>query len=143
MDASKVTTFFYGSYMNPAVLREFDMVPDRIEVARLPGFDIVIRPLANLVPSDGDTVYGVVVNPTHAELDHLYSHARDVLGGTYLPQAVLVYTQSRTAEAALCYIAPELSGAPASADYVEKITRPARAYGFPDWYIGRLESFLP
>ena len=36
----KVVTFFYGSYINPTVLREVDLVPQRVEVARLPGFDI-------------------------------------------------------------------------------------------------------
>lgn len=47
-----VWTFFYGSYMNLDVLKEVDLVPGRVEVARLNGFDILIRPLANLVRSD-------------------------------------------------------------------------------------------
>ena len=81
MSDPKVVTFFYGSYINPAVLREVDLVPDRIEVARLPGFDIEIRPLANLVPSDQHTVYGILATTTHAELERLYAHAREKLGG--------------------------------------------------------------
>jgi len=139
----KVVTFFYGSYINPAALREVDLVPDRIEVARLPGFDIEIRPLANLVPSDQHTVYGILATATHTELDRLYAHARDVLGGVYLPQAVLTHTLTGQAEAALCYIAAQLEPAPASAEYVARIVDPARAYGFPPWYVSRLESFLP
>ncbi len=143
MDDPKVVTFFYGSYINSAVLREVDLKPGRVEVARLPGFDIKIRPLANLVPSDQHTVYGILATATHAELGRLYDHARDVLGGVYLPQAVLAYTVSGQAEPALCYIAPNLQDGPASADYVGRIVEPAREYGFPAWYIMRLESFLP
>jgi hypothetical protein len=139
----KVVTFFYGSYINPAVLREVDVIPDRLDVARLPGFDIQIRPLANLVPSDQHIVYGILAIATHVELGRLYDHARDVLGGVYLPQAVLAHTLSGQAEPALCYLAPDLKAGPASPDYVGRIVEPARNYGFPAWYIRRLESFLP
>ena len=139
----EVAVFFYGSYINRRVLGEVDLVPDRFEVARLPGFDISIRPLANLVPSDERTVYGVLAAATHAELDRLYAHARDVLGGTYLPHPVVAYSSSGSLEPCLCYVAPELEPAPASADYVARILEPARSLGFPSWYLRRLESFLP
>lgn len=98
----KVVTFFYGSYINPEVLREVDLVPERI-----------------------------------------YTHAQDVLGGVYLPRAVLAHTLSGQTEPALCYIAPSLEPAPASPDYVDRILEPARRYGFPPWYLERLESFVP
>ena len=142
MSPSTVVTFFYGSYINRAVLREVDLEPARIEVAWLPGFDIDMRPIANLVPSNQRCVYGVLATATHDELARLYDHAETVLGGVYLPRAVLAFTPAGQAEPALCYIAPRLSGARASADYVARIVEPARAYGFPEWYIERLESFV-
>ena len=137
----RVSTFFYGSYINPAVLREVDLVPPRFEVARLAGFDITIRPLANLVPSERSVVYGVLAEATHAELDRLYAHARDVLGGVYLPRPVLVETLDGRFRPALCYIAKGLSGEAPSAAYVDRIVGPARDHGFPDWYVERLRSF--
>ena len=143
MPDPKVVTFFYGSYINPTVLREVDLVPERVEVARLPGFDIEIRPLANLVPSDQHTVYGILATATHAELDRLYTHAREVLGGVYLPYPVLAHASSGKSESALCYIASRMATAPASPDYVGRIVEPARKYGFPNWYIERLQSFIP
>ena len=75
-----VWTFWYGSYMNPAVLAEVNLRPVSFDVARLDGFDIRIEPLANLVRSDGSAVYGVLAQATHEELDRLYAHARNVLG---------------------------------------------------------------
>lgn len=143
MPDPKVVTFFYGSYINPTVLREVDLVPERVEVARLPGFDIEIRPLANLVPSDQHTVYGILATTTHTELDRLYKHAREVLGGVYLPYPVLAHAMSGKSESALCYIASRIAEAPASPAYVDRIVKPAREYGFPNWYIERIQSFIP
>jgi len=67
-----VWVFFYGSFINLDVLGQVDYVPERYEVARLHGYDIQIRPLANLVRSDGDTVYGIVALATHTDVERLY-----------------------------------------------------------------------
>ena len=137
----RIWVFFYGSYMNLDVLREVSCVPDQWERARLPGFDIVIQPRANLVRAEQHCVYGIVAAATHQDLSRLYTHARDVLGETYLPEAVLTETLDGKWRAALCYIAPDMEPRPAASDYVDRIVEPARALGFPDWYVERLESF--
>jgi hypothetical protein len=141
MLAPKIWVFFYGSYMNRDVLGEVNLVPDRFEVARLPGFDIHIAPRANLVRSDAHAVYGVCAQATHAELARLYAHAKDVLGETYLPEAVLVETREGSWRPALCYICPEMAPRPAEPAYVERIARPARELGFPEWYVNRIRSY--
>src|SRR5437016_2178683 len=119
-------TFFYGSYINVAVLQEAGLALLQLEVARLPGFDIRIRPLANLMRSDEQSVYGIITTPTHAELDRLYAHARDVLGGTYLPEAVLVQTRVGMWLPVLCYLAPTMEDRAAANDYIDRIAGPAR-----------------
>lgn len=139
---TKVWAFFYGSFINLDVLKKVDVIPERVEVARLAGFDISIRPLANLVRSDRDCVYGILTAVTHAELARLYDYARDGLGGTYLPEAVLAQAEDGHFQPALCYIAPALEDAAPSADYVERIAGPARDLGFPAWYVKRIESFM-
>jgi len=108
--------------------------------ARLNGFDIQIRPLANLVRSGRHCVYGIVAPATHEQLRRLYS--QDWVG-TYLPEAVLVETPDGTLRPALCFIAPSPEERPAADDYIDRIVGPARKYGFPDWYVARLESFRP
>ena len=137
----KVWTFFYGSYINFNVLKEVGLVPDRWEAARLSGFDLRIRPRANLVRSDRHCVYGIVATASHAELGRLYAHARDVLGEVYLPEAVLVQTLAGLWRPALCYLCPDMDPRPADNAYVERIVGPARDFGFPQWYIARLEGF--
>jgi hypothetical protein len=32
---------------------------------------------------------------------------------------------------------------PATADYIDRVVTPAKEFGFPGWYIDRLESFRP
>jgi len=138
---SQVWVFFYGSYMNFAVLREMNVVPARWEVARLNGFDIFIRPRANLVRADRNCVYGINATATHRELERLYAHAKDVLGETYLAEAVLTENLEGNWRPALSYIAAQMESRPAAQDYVERIVQPAREFGFPAWYIERLQSF--
>ena len=58
-------------------------------------------------------------------------------------QAVLVETLDGKWQPALCYICPEMEPHPAANDYIDRIAGPAREYGFPAWYIQRLESFRP
>jgi hypothetical protein len=139
----EVWTFFYGSYINLNVLREVNYVPETWEVARLAGFDIRIQPRANLVRSDQHSVYGILATGTHAELGRLYAHAKDVLGETYLPEAVLAETRDGKYKPAMCYVCPAMDPRPATNDYIDRIVVPAREYGFPLWYIQRLETFRP
>ena len=86
MPGPAIPVFFYGSYMKRSVLAEVGLVPATFEVGRLSGFDIEIRPLADLVRSDSHSVYGMLATATHDELDRLYTHAAQVLGGRYLPE---------------------------------------------------------
>lgn len=139
--ARQVWTFFYGSYINLEVLGEVDLVPQNWEVARLAGYDIRIQPRANLVRCDAGIVYGIVATATHDELARLYAHARDILGELYLPEPVLAETLDGKWRPALCYICPDMSPRPPDNAYIERILVPARSYGFPRWYVDRLQSF--
>jgi hypothetical protein len=143
MGAESVWVFFYGSYMNVDVLAEVGLSRREFVVGRLAGFDIHIGSLANLVRSDQHLVYGLLTRATHAELSLLYRHASDVLGGTYLPHAVTVELADGSLRAALCYLGSVLGSGSPRADYVDRIVTPARSFGFPAWYIARLEGFRP
>lgn len=137
----KVFTFFYGSYINFNVLNEVNIYPVNWEPARLPGFDIIIKPYANLIESAKDCVYGILCLLTHDELKRLYSHAEEVFHELYQPEAVLINTLNDKWVAALCYICHNMEEKPADKNYIDRIIQPAKEYGFPLWYIEKLESF--
>ena len=140
MEEPQVWTFFYGSYINFDVLKEVNIIPEQYEIAKLNGFDIQIQPLANLIRSEQHCVYGIVAKLTHKALKQLYAHAQDVLGGVYFPEPVLVETLDGKYQPALCYIAHTLKPKTADPNYIQRIIKPAKKYGFPAWYIARLES---
>ena len=139
----EVWTFFYGSYMNLDVLREVDLHPESHELALLRNWDLRVRPRANLVPSPGEVVYGILATATHAELQRLYTHAEVVLGETYVPEAVIVEPYGGGLRPALCYISWDMRDAPAEADYVERILTPAHELNFPADYLDHIAGFLP
>ncbi len=143
MTEPKVWVFFYGSYMNRAVLAEVDLRPADWSAARLDGFDVRIGPRANLVRAPGRAVFGALATATHSELERLYAHARDVLGEEYLPETVTAVEASGAKREALCYLAPRMRERPAEAAYVERILAGARELGAPAEYLDRLASFLP
>jgi len=133
-----VWVFFYGTFINPDVCAGAGATLRDVEVARLAGFDVRIGPLANLVHAEQHTAYGIVARMTHAELGKLYTME---WVGTYLPEAVVVHTRGERLLPALTYLKPDMQIAPPADDYVDRIVGPARQYGFPAWYVERLESF--
>lgn len=138
-----VDVFFYGSYINPDVLAESGLTLRSPSVGRVDDVELIIAPRANLIPAPGAAAWGIVAPMTHDELDRLYAHARDVLGGVYLPEAVLVTNRDGSSLPALTYLCHDLSGQPAEAAYVERIARPAESYAFPAAYINHIRSFTP
>lgn len=78
---------------------------------------------------------------SHDELRRLYAHSEQVLGQTYLPEAVLVHSARGLWLPALCYIASDMTPASADRAYVERILAPARELGFPAWYLAHIAAF--
>jgi Gamma-glutamyl cyclotransferase, AIG2-like len=136
---STVWGFFYGGLINPEVMARVGMKPTGQEVATLPGYDIRIRPLVNLVTDPGSVVYGLLLQLTHEELHKVYSQ----LKATYLPQPVLAFTLDGKARPALCYVVPELADGEAEAEHVLSLLKAAEKLDFPDWYLEKIRRFLP
>lgn len=136
----RIAVFFYGSFINRTVLKRAGYSPARIEVARLWGFDIRFAPLATLAPSDRACVYGILTEATHDELRRLYG---ENWVSSYLPEAVVVETVTGRLMPALVYVAWGNTPPPPFEKYLDHILEPAREYGFPAWYVERLESLHP
>jgi hypothetical protein len=137
MSETKVPVFFYGSFINKRVLAEGGYVPLKMEIAQLCGFDVRTQPLVTLVRSERDSVYGVLCDATHRELDHLYGQA---WVQEYQPEPVVVVAAGGRLVPALCYIAPAHVVALPDRAYLERVLEPARELGFPSWYVQRLEA---
>lgn len=137
--AKLVSVFFYGSFMRTEVMAKAEFTPVRVEVAQLHGHDIRLDPHANVFRSPMHSVYGIVVQISHAHLDRMY-RASGV--GTFLPEAVLVTTTDGRWLPVMCYMPPSLSDNPPDQPYLKRLIEAAESRGLPLDYIDRLQSFV-
>jgi hypothetical protein len=140
---TRVWVFFYGTFMNPDVLAEHGVIPTEVMAARLGGFELHVRPRANLTRPGRTFIYGALAAVTHDDLAKLYSNLEEVFGLKYLPEPVLAETLDGTLRPALCYITPHMSDAPAEREYIAQLAACVRAMGHPEWYAEYVESFYP
>lgn len=143
LEAKKVDVFFYGTFMNRDVLSDLGVMVEKVIPAKLGGFELSIRPRANLARSEQASVYGGLTATTHSDLERLYTSLRKSYGVNYLPEPVLAETLDGQLRPALCYIAPEMREAPASRELVEHLASCVRNLGLPEWYAQHVESFAP
>ena len=133
----RIAAFFYGSFMRREIMALAGFQPTTIEVVELRGHDIDFDPHANVFRSDQHSICGILVYPSHEELNKMY--ARDGVG-VFLPEAVIVETKDNRFLPAMCYMPPKRGTQPADFAYVDRIIEAAQEHGFPSWYVNRLEN---
>ena len=131
----KVEGFFYGLYMDAAVLEKSGIVGEDRRLARVDDFKLRIGDRATLLESPGDVAYGVLQRLSFDELDTLYASLEQ-----YRPQAVLAKTFDQKSVPALCY---NLTRAPDPAEkneqYATALKQALTELGFPAEYIDSIE----
>lgn len=137
--SKRVAVFFYGSFMRPEVMANAKFTPEKVEVARLNGYDICLDPHANIFKKSFASVYGIVVHATHDDLSQMYG-ATGV--GAFLPEAVLVDTLNDCYLPVLCYMPPKRNDAVPDQPYLLRLIEAATFRGLPSEYIERLKKYL-
>ena len=132
-----IDVFFYGLFMDEALLREKGIDPQNRRLAFVENFSLVIGDRASLVSSQGSTVYGVLFSVTQNEVDDLYSE--DSVRA-YRPEAVLAKLNDGSVAPALCFNLPT----PPSPDqknpeYATKLRQLASRIGLPPSYVSSIE----
>lgn len=135
-EARKIDLFFYGLFMDEALLREKGINPTNRRTAAVENFSLVIGERATLVPCAGETVHGVLFALTHAEVDALY---REASVSVYRPEAVAARLADGSVVPALCFNLP----APPSSDernpqYASKLKALAERIGLPPSYVSSI-----
>ena len=131
-----IAVFFYGLFMDDALLREKGMNPTNRRMAFVENFSLVIGARATLVPSLGQTVHGVVFSLTHAEVDALYGEASV---SVYRPEAILAQLADGSVIPALCFNLPvPPSIEERNPQYVSKLRELAGRIGLPPGYVSSI-----
>ena len=68
----KIDVFFYGLYMDPALLEQKGVTPRNPRGAKVEGYAIRIGQRVTLLRSVGKRAFGMVYSLTHAEIHSLY-----------------------------------------------------------------------
>ena len=133
----RIDVFFYGLFMDDALLREKGMNPEDRRMASVENFSLVIGARATLVPCPGQTVHGVLFSLTHAEVDALYGEASV---SVYRPEAVSAHIEDGSFIPALCFNLPvPPSITERNQQYVSKLREVASLIGLPAGYVSSIQ----
>lgn len=96
----RVEGFFYGLFMDSAVLRNSGVVAVDARQAYVDDFALRIGNRATLIQSHGSRVFGMLIALTHRQLDKLYGAPGLE---QYRPEAVVARCLDGNSVPALCY----------------------------------------
>lgn len=133
LDPRRIDVFFYGLFMDEALLREKGINPSNGRLAAVENFELVITQRATLVPSIGHVVHGIAFSLTHDEVDALYA---DPSVSMYRPEAVMARLSDGSVVPCLCFNLPLVnSEEKANRDYAEKLRALATQLNLPESYV--------
>jgi len=133
----RIDVFFYGLFMDEALLREKGIDPVNRRLASVENFSLVIGERATIVPSAGRSVHGVLFSLTLGEVEALYSEASV---SVYRPEAVLAQLADGGVTPALCFTLPvPPSAGERNPQYVSKLRELAEKIGLPSSYVSSIK----
>ncbi len=137
MKARHLNVFFYGLFMDEALLRAQGYSPVNPRRAQFKGMALRIGARATLVVDVGATAHGIVMELTHDEIDRLYSEPSVAM---YRPEAVLAECVDGSRVAALCFNLPTPPRPDeANPDYAAKLREVGRRLGLPSDYVASIK----
>ena len=132
----RVEVFFYGLFMDEALLREKGLRPEDRRLASVEGFRLVIGERATLVRCEGGEVYGVLFSLTRGEVEALYSEESV---SAYRSEVVTARTSDGRVVQALCFNLPaQPSLGERNPLYASKLKRLAERLGLPAEYVSSI-----
>ena len=132
--------FFYGLFMDRALLERQGLHPEPIGPAVLPDYRIHIGERATLLPAEGERAYGIVMALSDTEASALYAEPSV---RAYRPERVrAVLLEGDEVVEADCYnLPPELGLAGSNPAYATKLSRLVERLGFDAAYVREISAF--
>jgi hypothetical protein len=128
--------FFYGLFMDRALLESKGARPTDIRFAAVPNHALRLGARAAVVLAPGAVVHGLLMKLSHADLALVYS---DPGVQAYQPEPVLALTRDGTQVAALCYnLEDPFSPDERDEEYARKLTALAERIGLPQDYVASI-----
>ena len=129
----RLDVFFYGLFMDEALLQAKGLNPQNPRVAELANYRLVIGERATLIPSPGGSAYGLLFSLTKEEIDRLYSEASVSI---YQPENVQAKLPNGEIVTALCFNLPKPpSASERNSEYATRLKALAERLGLPRDYV--------
>lgn len=131
--------FFYGLFMDAALLRGKGVNPSDPIIACADGFGLRIGTRATLIKSHAERAYGLIMSLTDQELDILYSEESVA---DYIPENMTAITEKKESLDVICYNLPleKLSGQ--NKQYAKSLAVVAEKVGLPSDYINEIKQWI-
>lgn len=135
--AGNLDVFFYGLFMDEALLREKGLHPLNRRIASVENFCLLIGARATLVRCQEGSVHGVLFSLTQSEIDELYS---DSSVSIYRPETVSARLADGSIIPAVCFNLPAASPiAERNPEYAAKLRDLAQRIGLPPDYVASIQ----
>jgi len=131
--------FFYGLFMDEALLREKGVNPSKPILAFVENFGLRIGERATLVKSNGERAYGLIMSLSEQDLNILYG---DKSVADYIPENIIAINSSNESTNVISYNLPleKLSGQ--NKQYAESLTIVAKKVGLPTKYVNEIQRWI-
>ncbi len=127
-----VAVFFYGLFMDVAILRSKGVEPRDVRRASVNGYTLNIGERASLSRQQNSRVHGVVMTLAERDLETLYSEKGLA---DYRPETVTARLDDGSSITALCYNLPQVPAGKPNPEYVEKLRALAKQLQLPSEYV--------
>jgi len=137
MSQDTVAVFFYGLFMDSALLASKSISPSAATTGYVDGYQLRMGRRATLVRAPGHRAYGVLMTIGRDEAEGLYA---DATVSDYVAEPVSVSLPSGEIRPAICYNLPsdELEGA--NPTYAATLLVLATKLGFPRDYLDHIRA---
>ena len=132
-----MNVFFYGLFMDEALLAKKGIAPTEATVGYVDGFMLFIGERATLVRSAGSRSYGVMMNISPDDVKELYAESSVA---DYVPESVAAKLADGREAVATCYILPVDKVTGTNRVYAEALWELAKRLGFPKHYLADLRQ---
>ena len=132
-----MNVFFYGLFMDEALLAKKGISPTNAEVGYVDGFTLRIGERATLVRSAGSRSYGVMMIISPDEANELYAESSVA---DYAPESVTVELEDGNKVEATCYNLPVDKVTGTNRVYAEALWEVANSLGLPKHYLAEIRQ---
>lgn len=132
-----MNVFFYGLFMDEALLAKKGVSPTDAEVGYVDGFTLRIGERATLVRSAGSRSYGVMMIISPDEVNELYAESSVA---DYLPESVTVELADGKKAESTCYNLPVDKVTGANRVYAKALWEVANSLGLPKHYLAEIRQ---